>query len=241
MTETGTGDERVKCRSCDRMPLASTAARNDGLCGVCEKDRKYQELQDSRKKYLENPPRTQEEVDELAPPGDIESLGLASFLESIRPPLIDPRHSTKADFIREVNRLSSKYSSDRHRAVMEFMHLCEPFFRGGWSKKSALRRIPRPFREMYALLCAWGSVGSDGFDCYAENYKKWWDAEADRGLAFFGFEQARGALKEARKAWKRHGDELPEAADERLWESFYEPIEHFEEEILGEYLVTYSA
>ena len=236
MNEGSSASDRVKCRSCDRMPLVSIALRNDGLCGVCRRDKEYRELQESRNHFLSNPPRSLEEIDELAPPGDIGNLGLRTFLLGIRPPILDPGVSSHADFEREVRRIAEKYSTDRARAVQEFTHLCEPFATQTRSGRSELRGIPRPYREMYALLCAWGTVGSDGFECYVENYPKWWDSEADRALTFFGFPQGCGILGESRKALGRSRGELPERFEEELENRFSRPIARFDEEVLGAFL-----
>ncbi|MCP3998031.1 MAG: hypothetical protein GY722_23670 [bacterium] len=241
MTEETASAERVKCRLCDRMPLVATAEAKDGLCGVCFKDKKHRELhrelQEARRPYLLNPPKTQEEVDELAPPDDIDSLALRTFLVTIRPPLLPPGRVRKQDFLDEVSKLATKYSSSPERAADEFMHLCEPILEGTWARKSRLRRIPRPFRELYALLCAWGTVGSDGFYCYLDTYKKWWDAEADKGLAFLGLHEGRGVLKRARRVLRWRGIDLLGQMDNEMWEQFYTPIEHYDTEILGRYLV----
>jgi hypothetical protein len=218
------------------MPLRSTAVRNGGLCGVCQRDKEYRELQQSRERFLANPPNSQEEIDALAPRGDIANLGLRLFLDSIRPPLLNPQSSSHADFEREVHRLAEKYPADRERAVHEFMHLCEPFSVGSSYARSAFEKIPRPYREMYALLCAWGTVGSDGFGSYVRTYPEWWDSEADMALEFFGFDQSRGALGESRKLLEQYEDELPERAQNELWSRFYEPIKKFDRDVLGAFL-----
>lgn len=102
--------------------------------------------------------------------------------------------------------------------------------------------LPRPFREIVAAHQAWGMISSDGFSNIFEDTDERFDEEVKRGLKLLDAAESIPPYLEARQLvaeQEEHSDyPLSEEDDERLFEAFYDPIEHFDE-MIGAYLLNY--
>lgn len=233
-------ETRIKCIKCERMPLVFTAKANNGLCGVCFRDYEIEQIHKSRDQYLQNPPKTLEDIEAIAPEKDFDSFALRTFLHSIRVPFINPNNFSKIEFINVIFQFVDKYRDNHENMIYEFEHLCDPIANSNSIIKKGFAKIPTPFKEIYCLYCAQGVVGGDGFYCYIETYKKWFDKEVERAYDYLSIKDLHGLLSEVRSVYKKYKGEVPEEIDDELWEKWYEPIRDLNEKYIIPFLIKYA-
>ena len=217
------------------MILEVTAKHNDGLCAPCKRNRDYEALQAERNEYRKNPPKTQEEIDRIAP-DTIENLGLRIFLQGLLPRRLEPSEFTKKRFVQALKDIVSEHEPDGAKICEEFLGLCDPIIHQSDSLMRGLKRLPRPYREAIAVYQLWGMMTSDGLSSYLENADRKVDSEIGRGLRLFGRTKSLGTVERARKAFDPM-EGVPDDLEETLEEVLYADLDEFEANILGSFLI----
>ncbi len=227
--------DRISCPQCGAMILEVTAKHNDGLCAPCKRNRDYETLKAERNEYRKNPPKTQNEIDQIAP-DSIENLGLRIFLQGLLPRRLEPSEFTKRRFVQALKGIVSEHKPDGAKICEEFLGLCDPIIHQTDSLIRGLKRLPRPYREAMAVYQLWGMMTSNGLSSYLENADRNVDSEVDRGLRLFGRTKSLGTVERARKAFDPM-EGVPNDLEEKLEELLYNDLEEFEANILGSFLI----
>ena len=218
------------------MILEVTAKYNDGLCAPCKRSFDYEALQAERNEYRKNPPKTQEEIDRIAP-DTIENMGLRIFLEGLLPRKLEPSKFTKKQFIQALEDIVSEHEPNGEKVCMEFLGLCDPIIHQTDSLIRGLKRLPRPYREAMAVYQLWGMMTSDGIASYLRNTDQKVDAEVDLGLRLLGRTKSVGIVKRARKAFDPMEECIPDDLEGTLEDVLYDDLDEFESNILGAFLI----
>lgn len=227
--------DRIPCPQCGALILDATAKRNGGLCAPCKRDLDYEALQAERNAYRKNPPKTQEEIDRIAP-DTIEHLGLRIFLQGLLPRKLDPSVFTKKHFVQALEAIVSEHEPDGEKISEAFLGLCDPIIHHTDSLIRGLKKLPRPYREAMAVYQLWGMLTSDGISAYLEHTDRKVDVEVDRGLRLLGRSKSLGTVERARKAFDPI-EGIPDDLEKTLEEVLYDDLDEFEANILGAFLI----
>ena len=227
--------DRIPCLQCGAMILEVTGNRNGGLCTPCKTIRDCVEREAKRDEYRRNPPKTQQEIDLIAP-DTVENIGLRIFLAGLLPRAVEPSMFTKKRFIQALEDIISEYEPDGAKISQEFLGLCDPILNQSDSLIRGLNRLPRPYREAMAVYQLWGMMTSDGISSYLESTDQKVDSEVDRGLRLFGRPNLLGKVEQARKSFDPM-EGIPELLEESIESALYEDLDEFEANILGAFLI----
>ena len=230
--------DRIPCPKCGSMILAVTAKYNAGLCAPCNRTRELDAVGAEREKYRKNPPKTQEEIDQIVPSGSgpVSNIGLRIFLMGLLPPRLDPSDFTKKKFLSALREIVMEHQPDGKKVSGEFLGLCDPVLWDGDSLMEGLKRLPRPYREAMAVYQLWGMMQSNGLESYLDSADRSVDAEVERGLKVFGCSKSSGVLAKARKKHEPF-EGLPDGLEDELEDLLYVDLESFEEDVLGAFLI----
>lgn len=229
-------DERIPCPQCGAMILEVTAKHNGGLCAPCKRNCDYEALQAERNEYRKNPPKTQEEIDRIAP-DTIENMGLRIFLQGLLPRRLEPSEFTKKRFVQALEDIVSEHEPNGGKISEEFLGLCDPIIHQTDSLIRGLKRLPRPYREAMAAYQLWGMMTSDGISSYLGNTDQKVDVEVDRGLRLLGRTKSLGIVERARKAFDPMKEGIPDDLEETLEDVLYDDLDEFESNVLGTFLI----
>lgn len=226
--------DRIPCPQCGSMILPVTAKFNAGLCAPCNRTRERDAIEAEREKYRRNPPKTEEEVDKIAPPGS--SIGFRIFLMGLLPLKLEPSKFTKKNFLTALGEIVSDHQPSGEKVSIEFLGLCDPVLHDGGSLTTGLKRLPRPYREAMAVYQLWGMMTSNGLESYLESTDRAVDAEVDRGLKLFERSDSLGLAANARKKFDPC-EGLPDGLEDELEDVLYRDLDSFEEKVLGPFLI----
>jgi hypothetical protein len=227
--------DRIPCLQCDSMILEATAKRNGGLCAPCKRRRDCEAREAQRDEYRKNPPKTQQEINQILP-DTIANLGLKIFLGGLLPRKFDPAMFTKKRFVQALEDLVSEYDPDGAKISREFLRLCDPIIHQSDSLTRGLKRLPRPYREAMAVYQLWGMMMGDGISSYLESTDRKVDSEVDRGLRLLGRTKSLGKVEQVRSSFDPI-EGVPEELEESIERIFYDDLDEFEANILGEFLI----
>lgn len=221
------------------MILEATAERNRGLCAPCDTRRGIDELEAQKQAFRKNPPKSQAEIDQIAP-DTMENFSLRMFLQGLLPPRIDPDRFTEKDFTQAMKDIVSECGSDKQKLCGEFLGLCDFIFDPP-QLSTGLAKMPRPFREAIAVYQFWGMTTSNGMEAFFDNTQsdQVIDHEVERGLKLLGCGDFIPSFQAARKLFDPSKG-IPAKFESELTDRFYQKMADFEINILGPFLIQES-
>ena len=211
--------ERIPCPGCAVMILPLTAKYNHGHCPRCSSDIERREREKIEAFYRKNPPKSQAEIDEIAPLGDLDKLLLRMFLGGLLAPKISADEFSELRLVSELRKSISKDGHSPATVADDFHSLTDDVIASGRSHFHGLKKIPRPFRELRAVLELWGTVQSDGLWNYLEGYDPKMDDEVASGLKLLGLDSCVEAIWKARERYM--------AEERRIWKMTKKALQSF--------------
>lgn len=183
------------------MILPVTAKYNHGHCPKCSVDIERREREKTEEFYRKNPPRSRAEIEEIAPTGDLDKMWLSMFLSGLLNPKIPANEFSESRLLSELRKSISKDGNSPADVAGDFHSLTDDVIDAGRTHFHGLKRIPRPFRELRAVLELWGTLRSNGICNYLEGYDSKMDDEVACGLKLLGLDSCAHAIRIARERY----------------------------------------
>jgi len=222
---------------CDHMILEATAEANKGLCGRCKMAHDITQFESVKEDYRKNPPKTQAEVDAIAPlvGGDV---SLRFFLISLLPipAKLDPQNFSKMKFREVIRKAVQDVKPDGRKVCEEFLGLCDNVLFTSPKLSKGLSKLPRPYKKLMAVYQLWDMMQSDGIQSYYMNADQPVDQEVLKGLVYLGVSDACKFIKEGRSAFRLEAG-IDEEIAEHLEHEIDQVLGDFEENLLGPELI----